>query len=121
MPIVTIELVRQPQEKFGGELVSGLASGLGKVFGSSAGGTWVKVYQLTSESYAENGGSAADTFPVIVHVLKSSLPTSDHMQKEVEEITSVVARLTNRRQDLVHIIYEPPGKGRVAFGGSIVK
>jgi len=117
MPIVEIEIVLKPNETIQGEIVEELAEQLGEIFGSPKGTTWVKVYALERDHYAENGGSPDGVFPVFISVLKSNLPTKDEMQKEVEMITGAVAQICGRPSGNVHIIYLPEGRGRVSFGG----
>ena len=120
MPIVEIEIVLKPNEIIQGEIVEELAEQLGEIFGSPKGTTWVKVRGLTHDHYAENGGMPDGVFPIFVSVLKSILPTSEEMQKEVEMITGAVAQIFGRPSGNVHIIYQPDGRGRVAFGGKLV-
>jgi len=121
MPIVDIEIVLKANETIPSEMASELADRVGEIFGSPKNGTWVKVHGISSSHYAENGGKDEDVYPVFITILKSSLPKPEEMQKEVDTIISVVASISNRSRSLVHVIYEPEGKGRVAFGGKIVK
>lgn len=121
MPIVDVEIVLKPEETLREKTVSELADQLGEIFGSSKNGTWLKVHGIPSNHYAENGGKEEGVYPIFVSVLKSKLPHPDEMQKEVDAITGAVATTCNRSASLVHIIYLPEGKGRVAFGGKIVK
>jgi phenylpyruvate tautomerase PptA (4-oxalocrotonate tautomerase family) len=120
MPIVDIEIVLKPDETIPDEMVSELADQLGEIFGSPKNGTWVKVHEIAGHHYAENEGKEKDVYPIFVSLLKSRLPGAEEMQKEVEAITETVARLCDRPPSLVHVIYQPEGKGRIAFGGKIV-
>lgn len=120
MPIVEIEIVLKPNEIIQGEIVEELAEQLAEIFGSPKGTTWVKVRGLTYDHYAENGGTPDRMFPVFVSILKSILPASEEMQKELEMITGAVAQIFGRPSGNVHIIYQPDGRGRVAFGGKLV-
>ena len=120
MPIVDIEVVLKPDETLADEVVSELADRLGKIFGSPKNGTWVKVHEIAAHHYAENEGKEQDVYPIFVSVLKSRLPAPDEMQKEVDTITDIVAQLCHRHPGFVHVIYQPEGKGRVAFGGNVV-
>lgn len=121
MPIVDIEIVLQPDETIPGELASELADQLGEIFGSSKNGTWVKVYGSDGIHYAENGGKEAGVYPVFVSLLKANLPAAEEIQREIDAIITTVAKICNRAPSLVHVIYQPAGKGRVAFGGNIVE
>jgi phenylpyruvate tautomerase PptA (4-oxalocrotonate tautomerase family) len=120
MPIVEIEIVLKPNEIIQGEIVEELAEQLSEIFGSPKGTTWVKVRGLTHDHYAENGGTPDGVFPVFVSVLKSISQTSEEMQNEVERITGAVAQICRRPSGNVHVIYQPDGRGRVAFGGKLV-
>lgn len=120
MPIIDIEIVLKPDETIPKKMVPELADQLGEIFGSSKNGTWIKVHGISSIHYAENGGKEEGVYPIFVSVLKSRLPNPEEMQKEVVAITSAVAQVCKRPSSLVHVIYLPEGKGRVAFGGKIV-
>jgi len=120
MPIVDIEIVLRPNETLRKEMVTDLADELGEILQSPQGGTWVRVRGLPADHYAENGGMPEGAYPVFVSIIKSELPTRDEMQKEVEKITGAVAQICGRPSENVHVIYQPQGKGRVAFGGKIV-
>jgi phenylpyruvate tautomerase PptA (4-oxalocrotonate tautomerase family) len=43
------------------------------------------------------------------------------MQIEVEAVTEAMARLFDRPRENVHVLYEPEGRGRVAFGGRLTR
>ena len=120
MPIVEVEIVLKPNEVVQDSTAAELADQLGQIFASPKGGTWIKLYQLAENNYAENGGRDDNIYPVFVSVLKAKLPLQDEMQIEVEKITSAVSKIFDRPPTLVHVIYAPQGSGRVAFGGRIV-
>ena len=120
MPIVDIEIVLKPDETLANEMVSELADRLGVIFGSPKNGTWVKVHQIAAHHYAENQGKEPDAYPIFVSVLKSRLPALDTVQKEVDAITDIVAKICHRPPGFVHVMYQPEGKGRIAFGGKVV-
>lgn len=120
MPIVDIEIVLKRGETLRKEIVTELANEIGEIFQSPEGRTWLKVRELPEDRYAENGGTAEGLYPIFVSILKSRLPDADEMQKEMERITGTVAQICGRSSENVHVIYQPEGKGRVAFGGRIV-
>ena len=121
MSIVDVEIVLKPEETIQDSMVRELADQLGEIFGSSKNGTWIKLHGISDDQYAENGGKEKGVYPIFVSVLKSRLPHPDEMQKEVDAITGAVATVCHRSASFVHVIYLPEGKGRVAFGGKIVK
>ena len=120
MPIVDVEIVLGPKETIREEMVSELADELGDIFQSSPGGTWIKVRLLPANQYAENGGRPEGVYPVFVTVMKSELPSLEEMQNELAQITGAVAQICGRPSEIVHVIYQPEGRGRVAFGGKLV-
>jgi hypothetical protein len=76
---------------------------------------------LLQTRYAEDGdGLPPDLFPVFVTVLKAKLPGAAALQAEAAQLTMAVARTCGRAAENVHVIYQPAGAGRVAFGGEIV-
>ena len=121
MPIVEVEIVLRPGETLCDDLAQELADGLGEAMNTASGSTWVKVEGLTRNRYAESGGMADDIFPVFVTILKSSLPELEERSVETERVTVCVSRICGRSPENVHIIYLPEGKGRVAFGGDLVR
>ena len=57
---------------------------------------------------------------MFVFVLKARLPPLAERQREVAQLTEVIARACRRPPENVHILYLPEGSGRMAFGGQIV-
>ena len=120
MPLVDVEIVLKPQEAMPEAIASELADRLGQLFGSPRNGTWVKVRGIDEVYYAENGGKKAGVYPVFVTILKARLPDGEAMQTEVDAVIAAVGEICRRPPSLVHVIYQPEGNGRVAFGGRIV-
>src|SRR5688572_3749402 len=115
MPILDIELVLQPDERLPANLASELADAIGRVFGSAAQQTWVKISTIPRDHYAENeAGSLASIAPVFVQVLKARLPAPEALAVEVATLTTAIAEICRRSADQIHIIYQPPAAGRVA-------
>jgi phenylpyruvate tautomerase PptA (4-oxalocrotonate tautomerase family) len=84
MPIIDIEIVLGPLEIIQNDMVTELADELGEIFHSPSRGTWVKVYGLPTDQYAENGETAVGVYPIFVRIIKSTLPSLEEMQQEVE-------------------------------------
>ena len=120
MPIVEVEIVLKPNEAISGTWASELADQLGAIFGSPKNGTWVKVWGIHDMHYSENGGKEEGVYPVFVSVVKSRLPEPIDMQREVDAMIAAIAQICRRDPSLVHVIYQPEGRGHVAFGGKIV-
>lgn len=120
MPILDVEIVVAEEELAPGLAVA-LAEAAGKVFGTPAGRTWVRVHPLPLRNYAENGGGPPDgVLPVFVAVLKARWPGPQELTAEVASLTVEIARVCDRPQASVHVMYAPEGAGRVAFGGELV-
>ncbi len=122
MPIVTIECVHAEEPKAHNEtIVQNLANELGKAFGSKPGSTWVRLRYLDRAAYAENETSLSpETEPTFVNVLVRSLPNETEIQRLASDIARVTAHALDRPLDNTHVIFEPEGFGRVAFGGNLV-
>jgi phenylpyruvate tautomerase PptA (4-oxalocrotonate tautomerase family) len=121
MPIFDVEIIVRQDEKLGNELASELANSIGEILDSPSGAVWVKVRGILQENYGENGTIASKgNYPVFVSILKWRLPKPSEMAIEVATLTLTIAQVCNRAVDNVHLLYEPEGLGRVAFGGKII-
>jgi hypothetical protein len=122
VPILHVEIIVAATDRIDPHLAAALADAAGVVFRSAAGRTWVRLRHLTAERYAENGvGPDAGVRPVFVTVLKAEHPPPEDLRREVAALTQEVARICDRPAENVHVFYAPEGKGRVAFGGSLVE
>lgn len=122
MPILEIEIVASslvPDLPTG--LAQSLADGAAAVFGGGQGTVWVKLHVLPPEHYAEDQGKPEGVHPVFVTVLKARVPKGSALENEISGLTEVIAAILNRPQENVHILYQPDGAGRVAFGGRLVR
>lgn len=118
MPILEVEIVTGPGEELPADLAARLADGAAGVFASGPQQTWVRLRALPGRQYAENGGAGAAA-PVFVSVLRARLPAPPALAAEALALAEVVALACGRPADQVHISYEPPGAGRIAFGGRL--
>ena len=123
MPIVRLKLlVRDDAERLGKDTLQALADELGRYFESEPAGTWVEAEYLPIEQYAENSRELAeDVKPTLVYVLRHHLPAQEELAQEAMDLARIVAKRLQRPRRNTHIVYEPPGKGRVAFGGTLVR
>jgi phenylpyruvate tautomerase PptA (4-oxalocrotonate tautomerase family) len=119
MPIIDIELVSAMQVPVSPGLAQDLADALGDAFEVEAGKVWVRVRTLSSANYAENRANAPE--PAFVTIIASSPPTGEVLHRRVAQITQAVARHTHRPPELVHVLFEPAARGRIAFGGRLVE
>lgn len=121
MPIVTLQpVIADDSERPGAAEIQALADRLGDLFGSDPGSTWIRVSCLPRSDYAENRVRlAVTTRPVFVEVLRRSLPDAAALDVEADRIAEAVAGALARPKENIHVIYLPPGEGRVAFGGRL--
>jgi hypothetical protein len=80
----------------------------------------VKLHGLPANLYAENGEEQTSIYPVFVKIIKSTLPNITKLQDEANRISIAVANIVERPAENVHVIFEPDGTGRVAFGGKLL-
>jgi len=119
MPIVDIEIVYE-DGVLPPKLPLRLADAIGKVLGSRPQGTWVKLRVLSHEHYAENGASET-LLPVFVSILQGKDPSADKRKEQSLALATVIAEVCERRTENVHILFQPEGAGRVAFGGVLME
>ena len=123
VPIIRLKLIVQHDtERLRKETLQTLADELGEYFDSEPSGTWVEVEYLPVEQHAENRfelpGDMKTTF---MYVLKHHLPTEEEVAREAVDLARIVSKRLQRPRRNTHIFYEPPGKGRIAFGGRLVR
>jgi phenylpyruvate tautomerase PptA (4-oxalocrotonate tautomerase family) len=121
MPIFEIEIVTRRGETLRDALAADLADGLGAVLDAAPGSVWVRLAAVDALRYAENGMGAEHPFPVFVKLTASAPPEGAHLENRVAQITQVVSRLAGRPADNVHVLVDAAAKGRIAFGGKLVK
>lgn len=121
MPILDIEVVARKGEVLPEALARELADDLGRAFEATPGKIWVRLRTLADANYAENESDEAQPCPVFVSYLASALPEGDELEGRIAQVTEIVARLTDRPPANVHVLVEPAAKGRIAFGGRLVK
>jgi phenylpyruvate tautomerase PptA (4-oxalocrotonate tautomerase family) len=121
MPILEVEVVLRPNEFLVSDLAERLAEAAAGTFASPKGSVWVKLRAIQLTEYAENGGLLEGVQPVFVKVLKSKVPRRGELEHEIARLTEALARACERPPENVHVVYEPDGTGRAAFGGRLVK
>ena len=97
-----------------------LADGVGDIFASPPGSTWVKLIPIPAENYAENNPVEETFYPVFVNVLKATLPPPEIIQAEAAQLTAAIAKICGRPPSNIHIVYALAGAGRIAFGGKLL-
>lgn len=120
MPIVDVQVVVVEGTSVPDGTAKALADQLATVFASSPGRVWVRLALLPAGCYAENDASAT-VLPVFLRVLLADLPPPELLSVQSKAIAGAVAACLNRRPELVHVEYAPAGRGRVAFGGQLLR
>jgi phenylpyruvate tautomerase PptA (4-oxalocrotonate tautomerase family) len=121
MPVLDVELVLRDGEVVPGDLASHIADAAGKVLDAAPGTSWVRLRTLPSTCYAESGGGPPPgTRPAFVRVLVADLPEGAMLVDEAERLTDAIAAVLSRPRENVHLVYESPARGRVAFGGKLI-
>ena len=122
MPILDIEAVLFDHEIIDSNWALEIADAAGRIIDTPPGQTWVRIRGLPRSQYAENGtGDSPELRPVFVSVLKAQLPEVEDLRAEVEKLTVTIARIIGRPEENVHVLYLPPGSGRISFGGKLVE
>ena len=115
MPIVRIEIVGDARAR----LAQALADRLGDLFQVAPGRVWVSIHRIAVADYAENQ-TPSPVQPVFVSVLVRRYPESG-LADLAYAIAEVVGALCERPVDHVHVLFEPPAAGRIAFGGRLLE
>lgn len=122
MPMANIQIVlKNNAAAYPDNITSQLADALGSFFNCSPGTTWVRLSYLTASHYAENQISQQDCpDPVFVELLLKNTAEQHHRALDARKIANIVAEILQRPENEIHIIFQPPGVGRVAFGGKLI-
>ena len=120
MPILELTVVGELAATVKQNFARRLANATGHALGDQAHRVWVVVNYVPADCYAEWGGGLRKSRPVFVRVLRRELPAGAALAGEVAALTKIVADASGRPATDVHLIYEPPGAGRVSFGGELV-
>ncbi len=121
MPIFDIEIVSRPGEAAATGLAAGLADALGSVMGAAPGTVWVRIREVAPGDYAENLSGEERPSPVFVTLTASAPPEGERLDRFARQVSEAVAPLTGRAPEEVHLLVQPAAKGRIAFGGKVVR
>ena len=110
MPILHIDLVHEALHP---GLAQRIANSAGEALGTPAGQTWVHLHEIVQ--YAENHADAPSPSPIFVRVLLADPPAD--LAATATELNEAIAIACNQPHELVHIVFEAPARGRIAFGG----
>src|SRR5512140_1423137 len=106
MPIITVELVVDPDRAPADDLAQSLADAIGRVVDSPPGQTWVRCRSLGRHEYAENGAPVdVAELPVFVTVLERQPPDGAALAAEGTALAQTVAQVVGRPVACVHIEY----------------
>jgi len=119
MPILEVEIVGRDEGVTRPGFTQDLADAAAKVLITKPGSTWVKVRFIERELYAENGGTPEDIKPVFVSVLLGRCQEQKEQARLAKDLATTISKVTDRPAENIHILFEPEGVGRIAFGGNL--
>lgn len=120
MPILDVEFVGPVPDEVRSGLAQRIAEASGKALDSRPQGTWVKLRFLNKKDYGENaGGPPEGAWPVLVSVLQAEVPQRSQLSEQALRLATAIAEICGRPIENVHILFEPPATGRIAFGGKL--
>jgi len=120
MPIVDVHIVGPMNTTLRSGLARRLADAIGTALDSSPQGTWVRLDFIPADHYAENGdGPPPDVWPVFVTILMADPPRAAERRAQARRLATIVADACGRDVETVHLIYDAPARGRIAFGGEM--
>lgn len=115
MPIFHVETsLRAPQGA-----ARQLADTLGTLTQSAPGHVWVRIVPCDPSLYAENETDAPPE-NVWVRVILRALPAESALAALARASSELFARTFGCSIDDVHVYFDPPAAGRIAFGGELV-
>ncbi len=130
MPVLEVELIGEVASETRRGLAARIAESVAAVLKAEPQSVWVRLRFTPSTDYAENSvpapgvsvaQDALSAQPIFVKVVQRAWPSKDAMKREARGLAAAIGDACHRQTEDVHIIYEPPGAGRVAFGGSMVE
>lgn len=119
MPILEVDYVGPVADNVRRALARRIADAVATVLGAPPRSTWVRMRFVPADEYAENEGADPGVWPVIVRVLEADPPEGDALATQARRLTGAIAASCGRPEENVHLVWEPPGRGRVSFGGRL--
>lgn len=120
MPILQVQIVGKPAGS--GNLAKRIADAAAKVLKAPPGRVWVRLSYLPCGNYAECGGPLpVGIKPVFVNLLKADLGPQRALLMESRAMAKAIAKACARPVVNVHLFYDPPARGRAAFGGELLE
>jgi phenylpyruvate tautomerase PptA (4-oxalocrotonate tautomerase family) len=120
MPMLDVTVVLHGGESLARDLAQRLADAAAPVFAAAPGTVWVTLTDVPGHRYAESSCAVADTpRPAFVRITQSGEPAPADRADQARRLVATLAPLLSRDPSHVHLIYAPPGAGRIAFGGRL--
>jgi phenylpyruvate tautomerase PptA (4-oxalocrotonate tautomerase family) len=119
MPILRVEYVETREWAPPQDLAQRIADAAAAALHAPPQSVWVTVARVARGNYAENEGAPPDAAPLFVSINKRVLAEGPALAEEAAALTRAIATACGRAPGDIHLIYEPPGAGRVAFGGRL--
>lgn len=99
-----------------------LADALAPLFDAAPGTLWLRLHSLPAAHYAENAAPLPEAErPVFARLLLRRWPAPDERARLARELAALLARQLGRPAACMHIEFAPPGEGRIAFGGELLR
>lgn len=113
MPILRLQMTCDKLESQS-DLAQRVANVSAQIFGAQRGSVWVLVEHLAG--YAENDVALSES-PVLVSVLLKQHAEPSALEGIAARLSVAIADVCGISCERTHIVFEPPGLGRVFFGG----
>jgi phenylpyruvate tautomerase PptA (4-oxalocrotonate tautomerase family) len=120
MPIVDACIVVQEGEPAPSNAAKTIANAIAATLSAAPGRVWVRLQLLPHSRYAENGDEV-EPYPVFLRILHADPKKVEELEQEAVKLANAVGSCLGRSSELVHIEYAPSGRGRIAFGGRLLK
>lgn len=119
MPILEVEVVGEIAAPLRHGLAQRLVDAAAQVFETAPQQSWLKLRFLDAQDYAENAGPAPSPLPVFVRVKLRSALELEERRRLARMLARAISELCARPIARVHILFDDPGQGRIAFGGEL--
>ena len=120
MPFVTVEIVGDLDRAPDG-LAQALADACSPAFPPEHREVWVRIHRLSRDDWAITAPSKSGALPVFVCVVREDNPIGNNLKHEVAELSKAVSKVTGRAIESICVTYEPSARGRLAFGGKLIR
>jgi len=120
MPLTRVEIALRDGEALRSGLALEIAEALAAALAAPRERTWVRLFPIPFGWYAE--AAPSDAAPVFVELVLARPPEGDDLREEAaRRVAEALAPICGRAASEVHVLFTPSARGRVAFGGNLVR